>query len=290
MPLAVMQELAIWTRGARIRTLPAAIIPVLVGTAIAGDMQNLYWSRFGLVMAVSLCLQIGVNYANDYSDGTAGADDSDIRQGPTRLVGSGTKKPGAVLAAALVFFCISAGCGLALAAIAGWELLIAGALALLGAWTYTGGPFPYGYRALGELSVFMFFGLLAVAGSVYVQTEEVSSEAVLNGCGVGLMASALLIANNYRDIKSDKSVGKRTLAVILGAKNTSYFYILVLLGAAAIAIAQIPGEPLAALALSGIFIPVWGMFYLKPSFVPKLGNTVLGLCGYGAGLSIAFWL
>ncbi|TNY34626.1 1,4-dihydroxy-2-naphthoate polyprenyltransferase [Thermomonospora catenispora] len=211
-----------WIAGSRPRTLPASLVPVIVGTGVAvGEGQAVWW-RAALAAVVALALQIGVNYSNDYSDGVRGTDDE--RVGPMRLVGSGAARPGQVLAAALGCFAVAAVAGLALAAVTTWWLLLVGAAAIAAAWFYTGGPIPYGYRALGEVSVFVFFGLVAVVGTVYVQLEGVPWEAWAAAVPVGLLACALLVANNLRDLPTDTESGKRTLAVVLGGPLTRILY------------------------------------------------------------------
>ncbi len=209
-----------WVAGARVRTLPLAISPVALGTG-AGVLAASFldepfhpW-RFVLALVVALALQIGVNYANDYSDGIRGTDAH--RVGPARLTGSGMVPPKRVLAVALTFFGIAAVAGLALVIITQqWWLLAVGAVAIVAAWFYTGGKRPYGYYGLGELFVFVFFGLVATAGSAFVQALTVNMEAWTTGAGVGLLACAVLMANNLRDIEQDRAAGKRTLSVLIG--------------------------------------------------------------------------
>jgi 1,4-dihydroxy-2-naphthoate octaprenyltransferase len=215
-----MTSREIWIKGARPKTLVAAIAPVIVGTAFAGyDAEFL---NFLLALLVALALQIGVNYANDYSDGVRGVDDD--RVGPIRLVGSGLAKPADVKRAAFLAFAIAAFAGLILSARSEWYLLIAGALAIIAAWTYTGGPKPYGYQALGEVSVFIFFGLVATLGTYFVQVGSISWPVVLAAISMGLLATAILNVNNLRDLERDGKSGKRTLAVRLGAARTRALY------------------------------------------------------------------
>lgn len=215
-----MTSREIWIKGARPKTLVAAIAPVIVGTAFAGyDAEFL---NFLLALLVALALQIGVNYANDYSDGVRGVDDD--RVGPIRLVGSGLAKPADVKRAAFLAFAIAAFSGLILSARSEWYLLIAGALAIIAAWTYTGGPKPYGYQALGEISVFIFFGLVATLGTYFVQVGSISWPVVLAAISMGLLATAILNVNNLRDLERDGKSGKRTLAVRLGASRTRALY------------------------------------------------------------------
>lgn len=216
--------LAMWLAGARPRTLVAAIVPVAVGTAAAvGHGGETRWWRAGAALVVALALQVGVNFANDYSDGVRGTDGSS-RIGPVRLVGSGAASPALVKRAALGAFAVAALSGALLALVVGPELLVVGVLCLGAAWTYTGGPRPYGYRSLGEASVFVFFGLAATMGTNYVLTEGVDPLAA--GCSVvvGLWAAALLVINNLRDIPGDRESGKITLAVRLGDARTRRLY------------------------------------------------------------------
>ena len=215
-----MTSREIWIVGARPKTLGAAIAPVIVGTAFAGyDAEP---TNFILALLVALALQIGVNYANDYSDGVRGTDDD--RVGPIRLVGSGLAKPEAVKRAAFLSFFVAAFAGLILSARTEWYLLIIGALAIIAAWTYTGGPKPYGYQALGEISVFIFFGLVATLGTYFVQVGSISWPVILAAISMGLLATAILNVNNLRDLERDAKSGKRTLAVRLGAARTRTLY------------------------------------------------------------------
>ncbi len=208
-----------WIAGARPRTLPAALAPVLVGTAVAMWDGGAVWDRALLALVVALALQVGVNYANDYSDGIRGTDAE--RVGPVRLVGQGLAAPSAVKRAALLSFALAAVAGLALVALSGlWWLLLVGAAAIVAAWTYTGGPRPYGYAGLGEVFVFVFFGLVAVGGTAAVQVGFVSVLAWVCGIGVGALSCAILVVNNLRDIPGDTIAGKRTLAVRIGDPAT----------------------------------------------------------------------
>jgi 1,4-dihydroxy-2-naphthoate octaprenyltransferase len=209
-----------WIAGARPKTLPAAIAPVLVGTAFAGYNATVLHTLLALIVA--LALQVGVNYANDYSDGIKGTDAD--RVGPMRLVGSGAATPGSVKKAAFISFAIAAIAGLILASRTSWLLIILGAICILAAWTYTGGPKPYGYQALGEVSVFIFFGVVATVGTYYVQTESISREVLLASFAMGALACAILVLNNLRDLENDKSVDKKTLAVVLGDLGTRDLY------------------------------------------------------------------
>jgi 1,4-dihydroxy-2-naphthoate octaprenyltransferase len=209
-----------WIAGARPKTLPAAIAPVLVGTSFAGYNASLFHTFLALTVALSL--QVGVNYANDYSDGVKGTDSD--RVGPLRLVGSGAATAESVKKAAFISFAIAAAAGLILASRTSWLLIILGAICIVAAWTYTGGPKPYGYQALGEVSVFIFFGVVATVGTYYVQTESVSREVLLASFSMGALACAILVLNNLRDLPRDEVAGKKTLAVVMGDKSTRDLY------------------------------------------------------------------
>ncbi|RBY80266.1 1,4-dihydroxy-2-naphthoate polyprenyltransferase [Blastococcus sp. TF02-09] len=211
-----------WLAGARPRTLPAAVAPVLVGTGAAAALDGFRPATALLALVVALALQVAVNYANDYSDGRRGTDAD--RVGPMRLVGSGAASPRAVLVAAMLSFAVAAVAGLVLAALTSWWLVAVGAVCILAAWTYTGGPIPYGYRALGEVFVFVFFGLVAVVGTTYVQTRTLPGLAWAVAVPVGLLIVAILVVNNVRDIDGDALVGKRTLAVLLGEGGTRWAF------------------------------------------------------------------
>jgi len=212
-----------WLQGARPRTLAAAVAPVAAGTGAAGAEDSLHVGRALLALLVSLALQVGVNYANDYSDGIRGTDAE--RQGPVRLVGAGLAAPAAVRAAALGCFAVAAVAGLVLAALTTWWLLVVGAGAIAAAWFYTGGTRPYGYRGLGEVSVFVFFGLVATIGTTYVQAGRITGTSVLAGAGCGALACAILVANNLRDLGGDTRAGKVTLAVRLGDRRTRWLFV-----------------------------------------------------------------
>jgi 1,4-dihydroxy-2-naphthoate octaprenyltransferase len=216
-----------WIIGARVRTLPAAIAPVLVATAYAGGNWDPIPAFSALL--VSLALQIGVNYANDYSDGIRGTDDS--RVGPVRLTASGLASPKSVRTAALISFLFAAVIGLTLAITTSWWIILVGALAISAAWGYTGGANPYGYKGLGEISVFLFFGIVATTGSYFVQTEELNLEIFIIAIPMGSLACAILAINNLRDRAQDQIVGKKTLAVRLGDRGARQLYIALLISA-----------------------------------------------------------
>jgi len=210
-----MPSLRAWLDGARPRTLPAAVAPVLAGTGAAALAQSVSVPRALLAAGVALALQVAVNFANDYSDGIRGTDD--VRVGPVRLTATGQVAPAAVKRAAMLAFAVAAVLGVALCAVAGtWWLLAVGAVCIVAAWYYTGGRRPYGYAGLGELSVFVFFGLVATLGTTYTQAGHITAPAVLAACGIGSLACALLMVNNIRDMPTDAEAGKRTLAVRVG--------------------------------------------------------------------------
>ena len=242
---------ALWITGARPRTLPAAVVPVAVGAASAVASGSPVWWRALPALVVSLALQVGVNYANDYSDGIKGTDTD--RVGPLRLVGSGLASPGAVKRAALLSLAVAGAAGLLLAAVTTWWLLAVGAAAMVAAWTYTGGPRPYGYAGLGEVFVFVFFGVVATVGTEYVVGEEVSLTGVVASVAVGSVACALLVVNNLRDREGDATSGKNTLAVRIGDTATRRFFV-GLVGSTGIAVlvTALTAGPVALLGLAGV--------------------------------------
>ena len=215
-----MTSLRHWVAGARPKTLPAAIAPVLVATALAGAQAK--FVEFALSLVVALALQVGVNYANDYSDGVRGTDRD--RVGPIRLVGSGLATPRAVKQAALISFSLAAIAGTTLALRTQWWLILIGAIAIIAAWTYTGGPKPYGYLALGEVSVFLFFGIVATIGTYFVQVGQIDLKITLASIAMGALANSILMANNLRDLDTDSVVKKQTLAVRIGADGYRALY------------------------------------------------------------------
>lgn len=289
-----MATLGQWVEGARPRTLPASIAPVLVGTGYAFWQDSFHWALAGLAMIVALALQVGVNYSNDYSDGVRGTDDA--RVGPVRLVGQGLAPAKTVLRAALLSFAIAGVAGFAAVAITGeWWLLLVGAAAIAAAWFYTGGPKPYGYAGLGELFVFVFFGLVATGGTAYLQLPHfpfsVTGTPVVLGLSLGgwihllfislpmgLLAVAILIANNLRDIPGDTAAGKRTLAVRLGDKRTRVFYqATVVLAFASLGLIAWIGAYYALIAL------VATIFAIKPIKVIRSGAVGRDLIAVLAG-------
>ncbi len=256
-----------WLAGARPRTLPAAVSPVLAGTGVAAYVDVAVWWKATLALVVSLALQVGVNYANDYSDGIRGTDAD--RVGPLRLVGSGLAAPATVKRAAFAAFGVAALAGLVLAATTTWWLVLVGALAVVAAWFYTGGSTPYGYRALGEVMVFVFFGLVAVLGTTYVQIEELPLPGWYAATGVGALACAILVANNLRDIPTDREVDKRTLAVVLGEPRTRGLFAL-LMGLALVA--------LVGIVLATGLPALLGLAFLLPA-VPATRLVLAGATG-----------
>ena len=284
-----------WIIGARPRTLPAAIVPVLVGVACASGAPSPVWWRGVLAGVVSLALQVGVNYANDYSDGVKGTDA--VRVGPLRLVGSGAATASHVKRAAFIMFGLAACAGLALALMTSLLLVLVGALAIIAAWTYTGGPRPYGYAGWGEVFVFIFFGVVATTGSQFVVAEEFTWAGLVASVAVGSIACSLLVINNLRDIPGDTVAGKNTLAVKLGDANTrKFFALLVIVAALSICATAVL---LSAYALFGLV----GIVVLRPALealargakgrdlIIVLGNVgraqlVLGIT-FGAGIALS---
>jgi 1,4-dihydroxy-2-naphthoate octaprenyltransferase len=288
-----MASLAHWLEGARPRTLPAAVSPVLAGTGAAAAAGGAVWWKALLALVVSLCLQVGVNYANDYSDGVRGTDTD--RVGPLRLVGSGLASPAAVKAAAYAAFAVGAVAGLALAVTSAWWLVGVGAVALLAAWGYTGGERPYGYRGLGEVAVFVFFGVVAVLGTTYTQAGTVTWPASAAAVGVGALATAILVANNLRDVPTDAAAGKRTLAVVLGEARTRLLYAGLLAVATGCLLALVAATP--AVLLGTVFaLPAARAVQVVASggtglaLVPVLRDTGLAELAYAAGIALGLTL
>jgi 1,4-dihydroxy-2-naphthoate octaprenyltransferase len=282
-----------WVAGARPRTLPAAVVPVLVGTACAVGEGDIVGWRMLAAAVVALALQIGTNYANDYSDGVRGTDAE--RVGPLRLVASGLAAPATVKRAALLAFLVAAVAGTLLALVTTPWLFLVGALAIAAGWFYTGGPKPYGYYGFGELFVFVFFGLVATAGSTFVQIEEVTGLSVVAAVAIGFGAVALLVVNNLRDIPTDRFAGKRTLAVRLGEKRTRALYIVLVVGAMLVAALSALDRPPALLAV------VAALFATGPlqavvqgargrQLVPVLGATGRWQLAFGVLYALGLWL
>lgn len=284
-----------WVAGARPRTLPAAIAPVIVGTAAAAANRDLEEGTKGanlglalLALIVACALQIGVNYANDYSDGIRGTDEE--RVGPVRLVGQRLANPGNVKIAAFTFFGIGAFAGFALVALSqAWILLPIGALAILAAWRYTGGDNPYGYRGLGEVYVFIFFGLVATLGTQYTQIGSITAVGVLGAIAVGALASAILVANNLRDIPTDSVTGKTTLAVRLGDARTRQLYVGLFVVAIVCTLLMAIWRPWAPIAIIGLVIAWPGIQAVRSGATGKALIPALALTGF-AEVMWAVWL
>ena len=292
--------LRVWWQGARPRTLGAGAVPVMVGTAAAGEV---IWWRLAAALVVAVALQVGVNYANDHFDGVRGVDTHE-RTGPARLVASGAASARAVLVAALVAICIAAVAGLALAlATSPALILVVGALALLAALLYSGGPKPYASLGLGELMVFLFFGLMATCGTTFVMVETVTAASWWCGVVMGLLAVAILVANNLRDIPTDAAAGKRTLAVRLGDRHTRALYGTLVIGAFLTILAGV----IAYLLDEAAGLPQWGLFglaawplALRPlevvreatgrALVPVLTGTAAVHAATGLLLTLGLWL
>jgi 1,4-dihydroxy-2-naphthoate polyprenyltransferase len=278
-----------WLEGARPRTLPAAVAPVAVGTGLAAYADAFVALRALLALVVAVALQVGVNYANDYSDGVKGTDAA--RVGPVRLVGQGLAAAPQVKRAAFASFGVAAVAGLALVAMtAQWWLVLVGAASILAAWLYTGGPRPYGYAGLGEVFVFVFFGLVPVVGTAYVQTLSITAADVVASVGVGLLSCAILVTNNLRDIPGDAGSGKITLAVRLGAVRTRRLYatIVVLALLVPIGVAALTG-PLVALTCLAALLAVTPLRIVMggatgPGLIPALKETGVLLLVYGLAL------
>ncbi|MEI7592624.1 MAG: 1,4-dihydroxy-2-naphthoate polyprenyltransferase [Actinomycetes bacterium] len=302
----------LWLAGARPRTLPAAVVPVLVGTAVAagmarmgthGDLAGVRTGLKGIIlwrtiaaMIVALGIQVGTNFANDYSDGVKGTDNV-TRVGPLRLVGSGLKSPGAVKAAALMAFAVAACGGLLLALVTTWWLVAVGLVCFAAGWLYTGGPKPYGYYGFGELFVFVFFGLVATIGSTFVQLETIPWLAVACAVPVGALATALLIVNNLRDIPTDAVSGKRTLAVRMGDQRTRVFYVIVMVVPyfTLPVIAGLGRRPLAVLAFAVIFLAQRPILMVLqgakgPALIPVLGRTGQVQLAFGLALAAGLFI
>ncbi|MBA3281242.1 MAG: 1,4-dihydroxy-2-naphthoate polyprenyltransferase [Acidimicrobiia bacterium] len=279
----------VWVAGARPRTLPAAVVPVAVGTACAvGQVDGgLIWWRAVAALVVALALQVATNYANDYSDGIRGTDADDKRVGPVRLVGQGLATPSAVKKAAMAAFGVAGIVGAALALVVGPELFVVGAAAIAAGWFYTGGPRPYGYAGLGEAFVFVFFGIVATAGSTYVQTGSLEGLALGASVPVGLLATALLVVNNLRDIPGDTEVGKRTLAVRLGDQRTRYLYTAFLVSAFACVplVAGLGARPAGAIAMFAVLLAAQPVTAVLGG---ARGSELIGVLGATGRVQLAF--
>lgn len=283
----------VWVAGARPRTLPAALAPILAGIAsampVVASVTVRFWVIALLCFVVALALQVGVNYANDYSDGIRGTDDD--RVGPTRLVATGLASPSAVRRAAFLSFGVAAIAGLGVVVITGhWWLLLVGAAAIVAAWFYTGGSHPYGYLGLGELFVFVFFGLVATVGTTFVLADAAPSWSWVAAISIGALASALLVVNNLRDVETDTASGKRTLATKLGDGRTRWFFVVLVAvavgGVVVFATLTTWWALLALVALSVLILPVKNLIMgaRGRDLIGTLQATGMAELGVGVGL------
>lgn len=288
-----MASLAQWIEGARPRTLPNAVAPVVAGTGAAAWLDGVSWWKALLALVVALALIIGVNYANDYSDGIRGTDD--VRSGPLRLVGSKLAAPKSVLTAAVVSLAVGAIAGLVLAWFSAPWLIAVGAVCIAGAWLYTGGSKPYGYLGLGEVAVFVFFGLVAVLGTQYTQALRVDWVGVALAVAIGCLSSAVLVANNLRDIPTDAESGKITLAVRLGDAKTRVLFTALMTVPFVLTLVLIAATPWCAVGLLALPLalraatPVRGGQGGK-DLIPVLKNTGLTMLVWAVAVAAALAL
>ena len=292
-----MANLGQWISGARPRTLPNAVAPVVAGTGAAAWLGSAVWWKALLALAVALALTVGVNYANDYSDGIRGTDDD--RAGPVRLVGSRLAAPRAVLSAAVVSLTIGALAGCVLALFSAPWLIAVGAACIAGAWLYTGGSKPYGYAGFGEVAVFLFFGLVAVLGTEYTQALRVDWVGLVLAVSIGALSSSVLVANNLRDIPTDSDVGKRTLAVLMGDRDTRRLYAALVLVPLLLSVAMgVLAWPLLLGLIAAPLAVVVARLVLRgatgPELIPVLARTgillLLWSVGTAVGLAVAAWV
>lgn len=289
-----MASIAQWIEGSRPRTWPNALAPVIAGTGAAAAAGTPVWWKALLALAVSVSMIIGVNFANDYSDGIRGTDDD--RVGPLRLVGSRLASPSAVKTVAIAFLTLAAAAGLALAITTAWWLVAVGAVCVAGAWFYTGGSKPYGYSGFGEIAVFIFFGLVAVLGTEYVQTFAVSSIGLALAVAIGSFSSAVLVANNLRDIPTDRESGKITLAVRLGDARTRILFPALLTVPALVSVGLGFGHPwrLLGLVMLPLMVKAARPVITKaqgPALIPTLRDTGLTMLGWAVLTASALaWL
>jgi 1,4-dihydroxy-2-naphthoate octaprenyltransferase len=282
-----------WIAGARPRTLPNAIAPVIAGTGGAAWLHAAVWWKALLALAVAVALIIGVNFANDYSDGIRGTDDN--RAGPVRLVGSRLATPRSVLTVAMLSMSVGAVAGLALAVTSAPWLIAVGALCIAGAWLYTGGSKPYGYAGLGEVAVFVFFGLVAVLGTQYTQALRVDWVGLVLALTTGALSSAVLVANNLRDIPTDAQSGKLTLAVRLGDTRTRILYQALLAGAAVLTLTLTAATPWCAVGLAATPLAVRAAAPVRTGrtgveLIPVLRDTGLTMLVWSIAVAAALTL
>ncbi|WP_326548165.1 1,4-dihydroxy-2-naphthoate polyprenyltransferase [Mycolicibacterium sp. ND9-15] len=285
-----MATFAQWVEGARPRTLPNAVAPVIAGTGAAAWLHAACWWKALLALLVAVAMIVGVNYANDYSDGIRGTDD--VRSGPLRLVGSKVAGPRAVLTAAVVSLAVAAMAGLVLAAVSAPWLIAVGVVCIAGAWLYTGGNKPYGYLGLGEVAVFVFFGLVAVLGTQFTQALRVDWVGVAVAVVMGCMSSAVLVANNLRDIGTDKESGKITLAVRLGDARTRLLYQALLVVAFALTLVLMLATPWAAVGLVALPLAVRAAAPVRKrlggkDLIPVLRDTGLTMLVWAVAVALA---
>ncbi len=279
----ISTSISTWIAGARPRTLPAAVVPVALGAVVGVGEGGARWWTVPLALVVSLALQIGVNYANDYSDGVRGTDE--VRVGPVRLVASGLARPDAVKRAAFAAFGAAAAAGLVLAITTSWWLLVVGVASMLAGWFYTGGSHPYGYLGLGEVFVFVFFGLVATVGTTFVVLQRLPAVSWVLGGVAGCLACGLLVVNNLRDIPTDRQVGKRTLAVRLGDRRTRWLYTsLVVAAFALVVVAAVIGAWGALLGLAAVAVAVPPV---RTVLGGAVGGNLIGVLGATGKVQLA---
>lgn len=287
--MALVASFAQWVEGARPRTLPNAVSPVIAGTGAAAWLDAAVWWKALLALVVALALIVGVNYANDYSDGIRGTDD--VRSGPLRLVGSKLASPRAVLTAAILSLAVGAVAGLVLAAVSAPWLIAVGAVCIAGAWLYTGGKKPYGYLGLGEVAVFVFFGLVAVLGTQYTQALRIDWVGVVLAVVMGSLSSAVLVANNLRDIPTDADSGKITLAVRLGDKRTRVLYQVLLVVALVLTVVLAAATPWCLVGLVAAPLAVRAAGPVRSglggaALIPVLRDTGLTMLAWSVAVSV----
>ena len=288
-----MANVAQWISGARPRTLPNAVAPVIAGTGAAAWLDSAVWWKALLALAVALALIVGVNYANDYSDGIRGTDDN--RAGPVRLVGARLATPRSVLAAALTSLALGAAAGLTLALLSAPWLIAVGAACIAGAWLYTGGSRPYGYAGFGEVAVFVFFGLVAVLGTQYTQALRVDWVGLVLAVSIGALSSAVLVANNLRDIPTDTESGKITLPVRLGDARTRVLYQALLASAGVLTLVLMLATPWCAVGLVATPLAVRAARPVRsgrggPELIPVLRDTGLAMLVWAIAVAAALAL